>query len=70
MQQLPETGFLRIWQVIGDSRRGLAPIIPVCRSSWWQGVREGKFPQPVRIGRATMWRISDIKRLVAELGDV
>jgi prophage regulatory protein len=68
MKYLPESGFLRIWQVIGDARRGIPPLIPVCRSLWWKGVKEGRFPQPVRMGRTTMWRVGDIKNLIDVMG--
>lgn len=59
-------GFLRIWHVIGtNSNPGL---IPVCKSTWWEGVRNGRFPQPVRIGRrAVAWRASDIYTLLDTL---
>ena len=44
---------------IGDRRDSLiAPIIPVGKSTWWQGVREGRYPKPIKIGaRATAWRV-------------
>ena len=42
-------------------------IIPVSRSCWWQGVRNGIFPQPVRISkRITAWRSVDIQKIVDE----
>lgn len=38
--------------------------IPVSRSTWWQGVKDGRFPQPVRLGpRVTAWRAADIDAL-------
>jgi predicted DNA-binding transcriptional regulator AlpA len=41
--------------------------VPVSKSSWWQGVREGRFPAPVRLGkRTTCWRLSDIMALFAK----
>ena len=48
---LPEAGFLRLHQIIGAPQRGIPPIIPVSRTTWYDGVREGKFPQPVKMGR-------------------
>ncbi|MGA3062051.1 MAG: AlpA family phage regulatory protein [Methylocystis sp.] len=31
------------------------------RSSWWAGVKSGKFPKPVKLGeRTTRWRLNDI----------
>ena len=52
---------LRIWQIVGDRKKGIEPIIPVSRSSWWAGVRSGKYPQPVKLGdRTTVWRAEDV----------
>ena len=67
MYALPETGFLRLPQIIGD-QTAVPPIpalIPVKKSCWWDGVRTGRFPKPVKFGRCTMWRVEDIKALIA-----
>ncbi|MFT3960515.1 helix-turn-helix transcriptional regulator [Propionivibrio sp.] len=67
MNQLPETGFLRLSQIIGDAKRGIPPIIPVCRASFWYGVKSGKYPKPIKLGaRTTVWRVEDIRKLIAE----
>lgn len=51
---------LRLRQIIGPG----GPI-PVSRSTWWAGVKTGRFPAPVRLGaRAVAWRASDIAALV------
>ena len=61
MHELPAAGFLRLAQIIGNPKKGIPPIIPVCRSSWWAGVKSGRFPQPIKLGpRTTAWRVSDI----------
>lgn len=66
MNQLPETGFLRLPHIIGDPAKGLPPLIPVKKSTWWQGVKTGRFPQPVKLGpRVTAWRVEDIRALIA-----
>jgi prophage regulatory protein len=40
-------------------------LVPVSRSTWFSGVRSGRYPAPVRIGvRAVAWRHRDIRRLV------
>lgn len=58
------TGFLRIWHIVGDKNN--TPLIPVGKSTWWQGVKSGKFPQPVKLGaRTTAWRVDDIQKLMA-----
>jgi prophage regulatory protein len=42
--------------------------LPVSKSTWWEGVRTGKYPQPVKLGeRITCWRLEDILQL-AERG--
>ena len=42
-------------------------IYPVGRTTWLNGVKEGTYPQPVRLGkRITAWRETDIKRLCRE----
>ena len=44
---------------------GVFDRIPVSKSTWWQGVKSGKFPKPVKLGaRLTCWRESDILDLV------
>ena len=45
----------------------LAPTgpVPVSRSTWWQGVKDGRFPQPLKLGpRVTAWRAEDIAALI------
>lgn len=68
MNRLPETGYLRLRQIIGDPNATppLPPIIPVSKSTWWAGVNSGRYPQPVRtLGRRiTAWRVEDIRSLI------
>ena len=37
MYDIPETGFLRLPQVLS--------VIPLGKTSWWQGVKSGRLPQ-------------------------
>lgn len=65
MPSLPTTGFLRMWQIIGDRKRAIPPVFPVSRSSWWAGVKSGRYPKPVKLGpRITAWRVEDILALI------
>ena len=60
---LPKTGFVRISAIIAPN----GPI-PVSKSTWWQGVRDGRFPAPVKLGpKTTMWRVEDIFALIERL---
>ena len=43
-------------------------IIPVSKSTWWEGIRCGKFPRPVKLSeRTSAWRRSDIEALCDRL---
>lgn len=54
-------GFLRLPQVLER--------IPISRSGWWQGVKEGRFPQPVKLSpRVTVWRAADIQAYIDAAG--
>jgi predicted DNA-binding transcriptional regulator AlpA len=66
--QLPETGFLRLPQIIGNPKAvpPIPALIPIKKSSWWSGVKSGRFPKPVKLGpRVTAWRVEDIRTLIA-----
>ena len=70
MPQLPETGFLRLPQILGDARAvpPIPALIPVKRSSWWAGVKTGRYPKPVKLGpRMTAWRVEDIRAFIANV---
>jgi prophage regulatory protein len=54
---LPSTGFMRLPAVLA--------VIPVSKSTWWAGVKSGRFPQSVKLGeRITAWRAEDIRALI------
>lgn len=64
---IPQEGFLRLSQILGNPKAEppTPAIIPVSKSSWWQGVKDGKYPKPVKLGpRTTAWRTSDIRALI------
>lgn len=53
---------LRINQVLA--------LVPVGRSSWWEGCRTGRYPKPVKLGpRTTVWRAEDIAAFIENLGN-
>lgn len=46
----------------------LLTLIPVSRSAWWAGCKDGRYPKPIKIGpRTTAWRAEDIEDLVRKL---
>ena len=55
---LPQTGFLRLPTIL--------KFVPVGRSSWWKGVKEGKYPASIKLGpKTTVWKAEDIHELLA-----
>lgn len=91
MKHLPETGFIRLPQIIGQEEvteeqakrnrmYGKGPkrtqpeipaVIPVKKSTWWAGVKSGRYPKPVKnLGeRITAWRVDDIRTLIQRIDD-
>ena len=55
--ELPMVGYVRLKRILA--------IIPVGRSTWWAGVKDGRFPKPVKLGpRTTAWKVEDIRALI------
>lgn len=54
---LPDTGFVRLPAILRH--------FPVSRSTWWDMVRDGRAPSPVKLTeRCTAWRAEDIRALI------
>lgn len=51
-KEIHTAGFSRLKQV--------KEIVPMSDSGLWKWVKEGKFPAPVKVGKVTFWRNSDI----------
>lgn len=57
MQEINRDRLLRLTEVL--------QIIPISKSSWWKGIQNGKYPQPIKLGpRTTCWRESDVLELL------
>jgi len=53
----PEAGFVRLPQIL--------EVFPVSSSTWWAGVRSGRFPAGVKLSaNTTAWRVEDIRALI------
>jgi len=58
---IPEVGFLKIGEVLN--------FVPVSRSTWYQGIMDGIYPAPIKLGkRSSAWRCADIRALIEKLG--
>lgn len=56
--QLPEGGLVRLSTIL--------KLVPVGRSTWWAGVRDGRYPKPTKaLGpRITAWTSESIRALI------
>ena len=62
MHGIPEIGFVRLSQIL--------TVIPIGKTCWWEGVKTGRFPKPVKLSeRCTAWRAEDIRKLISDLSD-
>ena len=59
---IPQVGYL--------DREGVMAVFPVGKDYWDEGVRNGKYPAPVRIAaRRYAWRVEDIKKLIRNMDE-
>ena len=66
---LPQTGYLRLADIVGSTRLGKPAILPISRSTFLAGVKSGRYPlKPVRISkRCVAYRVSEVKALLDQL---
>ena len=54
---MSQKGFLRLNQVL--------ELLPIGKSTFWAGIKSGRFPKPVKLGvRTSAWRREDIYALL------
>ncbi|TVM30534.1 helix-turn-helix transcriptional regulator [Oceanidesulfovibrio marinus] len=59
---LPKEGFIRLPQVL--------QVLPIGKTSWWEGIKKGYYPAPVKLGpRTTAWKVEDIRALIDRLSN-
>lgn len=64
---LPDTGFVRQLQLVGNRRRGQCGVLPFSATTLWRMIHLGQFPAPVKLTpRVTAWRAEDIHRWISE----
>lgn len=62
MHPIPETGFVRLSQIL--------TVIPLGKTCWWEGVKSGRFPKPIKLSaRCTAWKAEDILALIQKLSE-
>lgn len=57
VDKTPVNGLMRLPEIL--------ELIPVSKSTWWQGVKDGRFPKPIKLGsRLTVWKREDVEKLM------
>lgn len=39
-------------------------LLPISRSSFYQGVKDGLYPKPIKLGRISVWSVAEIEALL------
>jgi len=65
---LEESVYLRIDHIVGNKKKGIIGLLPLGRTAFLDRVRRGEYPKNIKVGRSSLWRTSDIKKLIIELG--
>ncbi len=57
---LPSEGFVRLPVILA--------ILGIGKTSWWNGIKAGRFPKGIKLGpKTSVWRVEDIRDLIANV---
>ena len=57
---LPATGYVNLKQVL--------QFIPLRKTAWYKGIKDGVFPKPVKYGRLSFYPVEEIRKVIEKLG--
>jgi len=64
---LPDVGFIRQAQLVGNKGKGIAGVIPFSPATLWRKVNSGDFPAPVKLSvGVTAWKVEDVRAWIAK----
>ena len=62
---MEEDRLIRLPEIIGNKKTGEKGLLSISASSWWNGVKAGRYPQPVKLGpRTTTWHLHKVMAIV------
>ncbi len=70
LSSLPDDATLNIQEVVKNPTKNkniqaVRPVFPIARSTWYEGIKSGRFPKPIDLGNGlNVWRVKDIKAVV------
>lgn len=56
---LPSTGLVRLPTVLNHFQ--------ISQSGWYQGIKDGIYPKPIKAGNKNFWRAEDIHALIEKI---
>jgi prophage regulatory protein len=56
--QFPREGLVRVRQIL--------EYLNIGKTAWWAGVKDGRYPKPIKLGGVTAWRAVSIRELAGE----
>jgi prophage regulatory protein len=52
----PPGALLRVEQIVGNPKKGIPGLVPVCAATWWRWVKDGRVPAGRKLGpHVTAW---------------
>ena len=58
---------VRIRDIVKMSKTSKDFILPISKSAFWDGVKRGIYPQPIKLStKVTCWKLSEIQAIVKE----
>lgn len=58
---VPNDRYVRLNSIVGDRKTGTPGMLPIGASTWWAGVKDGRYPAAVKLGPGiTAWRLQDV----------
>ena len=63
----PGSGWVRQSDLVRDPKHPTRPVpLPVSPATFWRWVRDGKFPEPTKLGkRITAWKVGEVRAWMA-----
>ena len=72
---LPSEGFVDTKQIIGgritDDKRvyKIPGVLPISSSTWYEGIKTGKYPKGIKHGARTLWPVKQIRALLDDINN-
>lgn len=61
MQSQVTQQYLRVSDIVRNRKSGYPGVLSISASTWWDWVKSGKAPQPIKLSSGvTVWRRDDV----------